>query len=267
MKPRFDHLVLGVANLEHAENEFRDHGFDVLDRKDGSGPMNNRLVRFADGSFIELVVFIEPSSHRFAPRWSKGSGWIDYALNASDFSIETDQLRSVTDRDAPRRSLSKVSPNIGRSWKLNLIEPGVGGFDAALPFLVEEKTPPEWRLPRLPSDVVQPHGIAGISGVTVVTDDAERSGLLLSALFGKPQKIDSRHGSGTMAVLFTFDNNWVELVQPLSSTTAIATHIQQFGTGLYEAVLRGTEEMDSLPIILKYGAKIGITRAPGYPFL
>lgn len=266
MKARFDHLVLGVANLEQAEKDFCGQGFDVLNREDASGPMQNRLVRFSDGSFIELVAFVEPSNHRFAPRWAKGSGWIDYALNAKDFSSETDQLKKVSGRDAPRRSLSKLSPSVGKAWELELIEPGVGGFDAVLPFLIEEKTPSEWRLPRLPNHVVQPHGISGISGVTVVTDDAERSGMMLSTLLGKPMAISSRHGSGTMAILFAFGDNWVELVQPLSSATAVATHIQQFGTGLYETILRGAEEMESLPIAVRYGGKLGISRASGYPF-
>lgn len=266
MKARFDHLVLGVTNLEQAEKDFREQDFDVLDRKDASGPMHNRLVRFSDGSFIELVAFVEESNHRFAPRWSKGSGWIDYALNSYDFSSETDQLRRVAGQDAPRRSLSKLSQSVGKTWRLDLIEPGVGGFDAVLPFLIEEKTPSEWRLPYLPGDVMQPRGIAGISGVTVVTDDVEQSGPMLSALFGKPMEVVSRHGPGTMAILFTFGDNWVELVQPLSNVTAVATHIQQFGTGLYEAILRGTEELESLPVALKYGGKIGISSASGYPF-
>lgn len=250
--PRIDHLVLGVANLEQAEADFRNSGFDVLDRGDAAGPMQNRLVRFADGSFLELLAFSGDSKHRFAPRWIKGSGWIDFALNSSDFSRQAEALWAATGRELPRRSLNKHAPAVGKSWELDLIEPGLGAFDSVLPFLIEEKTPTEWRLPVLEPHLSQPHGIAGVRGVTCVTDDLERSKALLSALFGRPAAISSRHGAGTIAVLFEDEKIWVELVQPINSATAIGTHIQKYGTGLYEATLLGSETLDSLPVAAKY---------------
>ncbi|MBD0417400.1 VOC family protein [Oryzicola mucosus] len=264
--PRIDHLVLGVINLEQAESDFRHCGFDVLDRGDAAGPMQNRLVRFADGSFLELLAFSGDSTHRFAPRWMKGSGWIDFALNASDFSRQTEALRSETGRELPRRSLSKPAPNVGKSWELDLIEPGVGAFDPVLPFLIEEKTPTEWRLPPLGDDIRQPHGISAVRGVTCVTDDLERSKTLMSAVFGRPAAIASRHGAGTIAVLFEEEKIWVELVQPINSATAIGTHIQKYGTGLYEATLLGNEAIESLPVAARHRAKLRVSSVDGFPF-
>ncbi|MET3926676.1 VOC family protein [Devosia sp. 2618] len=264
--PRIDHLVLGVASLEQAGADFRNSGFDVLDRGDAAGPMQNRLVRFADGSFLELLAFSGDSMHRFAPRWIKGSGWIDFALNASDFSRQTEALRAATGRDLPRRSLSKHAPTVGKSWELDLIEPGVGAFDPVLPFLIEEKTPTDWRLPPLGGDIRQPHGISGVRGVTCVTDDLERSKTLLTAMFGKPAAISSRHGAGTIAVLFEDERIWVELVQPINSATAIGTHIQKYGTGLYEATLLGSEVIESLPAAARHRAKLRVSSVDGFPF-
>lgn len=264
--PRIDHLVLGVANIEQAEADFRQSGFDVFDRGDAPGPMQNRLVRFADGSFLELLAFTGDSTHRFAPRWAKGSGWIDFALNASDFSSQTTALRAATGQDLPRRSLSKHAPNVDKSWELDLIEPGRGALDPVLPFLIEEKTPTEWRLPPLDGDIGQPHGIRAVRGVTCITDDLARSQHLLSAIFGKPAAIASRHGAGTIAVLFEDEKLWVELVQPFNSATAIGTHIQKYGTGLYEATLLGTESMESLPAATRHRAKLRVSRVDGFPF-
>lgn len=266
MMQRFDHLVLGVDDLRRAEADFRDFGFDVLDRMDATGPMHNRLVRFSDGSFIELLAFAQDSTHRFFPRWTKGSGWIDYAMNSSDFGERTNLLEARVGTKLPRRSLSKLSPSVGKNWELDLIEPGVGGIDQVLPFLIEERTPSDWRLPKLSEDVVQPHGITGVAGVTVVTDDIENSKLLLSTLFGQPRLLNSRYGTETVAVLFDDGRNWVELVQPISNATALGAHIQKFGTGLYAATLRGNETVDSLRVATKYGARLSVTNKEVFPF-
>ena len=263
---RIDHLVLGVDNIEQAEADFRQSGFDVLNRGNAPGPMQNRLVRFADGSFLELLTFTGDSTHRFAPRWSKGSGWIDFALNASDFSHQAKALQAATGKDLPRRTLSKPAPNVGKSWELDLIEPGRGAFDPVLPFLIEEKTPTEWRLPPLDSDIRQPHGISAVRGVTCITDDLARSQQLLSTIFGKPATIASRHGAGTIAVLFETEKLWVELVQPFNSATAIGTHIQKYGTGLYEATLLGSESMEFLPAAALHRAKLCVSSVDSFPF-
>jgi hypothetical protein len=228
--------------------------------------MQNRLVRFADGSFLELLAFSGDSTHRFAKRWSKGSGWIDFALNSSDFSRQSEALRLAIGGELPRRSLSKHSPIAGQLWELDLIEPGIAASDAVLPFLIEEKTPIEWRILTLERHVCQPHGISGVRGVTCVTDDLERSKALLSALFGKPAAISSRHGAGTIAVLFEAETIWVELVQPINSATAIGTHIQKYGTGLYEATLLGKEAIEALPVATKHRTKLRVSSVDGFPF-
>lgn len=266
MIQRFDHLVLGVEDLDRAEVDFRNSGFDVLDRKGALGPMRNRLVRYADNSFIELLAFDGESEHRFRQRWSKGSGWIDYAMNSSNFEGRPELLEQVAGVCLPRRTISKLSPFTREHWHLELIEPSVGGLDPVLPFLIEERTPLEWRIPKLPDTIIQPHGITGVAGVTLVTDDIQRSKSLLATLFGKPKPIDSRHGAGTIAILFEDGLNWVELVQPIKSATALGTHIQKFGTGLYAATLRGSESIKNLPVAAKYSAVLSVAATDKYPF-
>lgn len=62
-------------------------------------------------------------------------------------------------------------------------------------------------------------------------------------------------------MLFEDEKIWVELVQPINSATAIGTHIQKYGTGLYEATLLGNEAIESLPVAARHRAKLRVSSA------
>jgi len=253
MLDRFDHVVLGVADIAEATRAFQRAGFDVLDRKDPPGASEGRFVRFRDGSSIELLTFHSPSPHRFQTRFASGPGWIDYAVNAKDLAPAEKALAEISSAAPFRRTVGKKMAD-GNEWGLELSEPSVSLGEPVLPFLTRDLTPPHWRVAALPSNVEQPSGIFGIAGVTVVTPQFAASEPSMRALFGTPQEISSRYGAGTTSLLFRFGENWVELVEARDSQTEIGKHLGRRGAGLYDVSLRGADQPQPLEVGALFGA-------------
>lgn len=257
MLDRFDHVVLGVADIGAATKAFQRAGFDVLDRKDAPGASESRFVRFRDGSSIELLTFTGPSSHRFQTRFARGEGWIDYAVNTGDLGPCESALAQSSSALPFRRTVGKKTAD-GNEWALELSEPSVSLDEPVLPFLTKDLTPANWRVAALPLDVEQPFAISGISGVTVVTHNLSASVPPMRALFGVPEAISSRHGPHTNSLLFRFGNNWIELVEARDSQTDIGKHLSSRGAGLYDVSLRGADQPQLLEIGTLFGACLRI---------
>jgi hypothetical protein len=78
-----DHLVIRVHDLEQTIDNFSALGFTV--QRGGThadGVTHNALIGFADGSYVELIAFLQPAPGR---RWWEagqrhGNGFVDFAL-------------------------------------------------------------------------------------------------------------------------------------------------------------------------------------------
>ena len=83
MLTRLDHLVILVLDLELASDDYRKLGFSVSPGGEhADGLTRNALVPFEDGTYLELVSFLDPEDptdnvwgwRRFYPQ----EGLIDY---------------------------------------------------------------------------------------------------------------------------------------------------------------------------------------------
>jgi catechol 2,3-dioxygenase-like lactoylglutathione lyase family enzyme len=81
---RLDHLVILVRDLDQAVREYEVLGFTVTPGGEhADGLTRNALIPFRDGSYLELVAFLDPEDPRenvwgwraFLP---SGGGLIDY---------------------------------------------------------------------------------------------------------------------------------------------------------------------------------------------
>ncbi len=79
-----DHLVILVEKLEEAVTGYEVLGFRVtLGGEHADGLTRNALVPFADGTYLELVAFIDPAGGRdnvwgWRPFLEIGGGLVDY---------------------------------------------------------------------------------------------------------------------------------------------------------------------------------------------
>lgn len=254
MLTRFDHVVLGVADLDGASHAFRDAGFDVFDRGQ-PGPMQNRLIRFPDWSFIELIAFREPSQHRFWEPVSKGDGWVDYAICVEGIGNVQGALRDARVAVGDIRRVVQPAAN-GRNWEMDLLLAGLGVGSPALPFLTEDLTPLDWRLPPLPAGREQPEGASGIAGATVLVSSLASALPDLVALYGAPTSCATKAGGDPFSARFDFNGRWLDFVVPDRGSEE-AAHLDKRGDGLFSVTLRSRKaRAERLPVGEAFGAAL-----------
>src|SRR5262249_35770007 len=157
-----DHLVVVVPELDAAVASYRGLDFTVV--PGGRHPIgtHNALIAFADGSYLELIAFFEPNAqHRWFQRLQQGGGLIDFRLQTDDLAADAGAFRAAGVALADPRPLSRVRPDGYKlSWVLSI--PDAHGGVA--PFLIEDETPRDERVPRA---TVHANGVTGIRLVTV----------------------------------------------------------------------------------------------------
>ena len=98
-----DHIVIRVHDLTQTIENFTALGFTVQQGgTHADGVTHNALIGFADGSYIELIAFLQAAPQR---RWwdvgqRHGDGFVDYALLPSSVGAVIDAAhgRGLLDR-------------------------------------------------------------------------------------------------------------------------------------------------------------------------
>lgn len=169
-----DHLVILVGDLDQAVADYQALGFAITPGgTHADGLTHNALVVFADGTYLELIAFVDPTDTRdnvwgwrqFVPT---GGGLIDYCAASPDLTKETERLR--------HDGLAVGEPSDGGrqrpdSKQLRWRSARFDQPHRELPFLIEDVTP---RALRVPTDhISHPNGIVAVSELTIVVDDLD----------------------------------------------------------------------------------------------
>ncbi|KAM7184921.1 Glyoxalase-like domain containing protein [Naviculisporaceae sp. PSN 640] len=236
MHPVLDHIVLLVPHqtLQNLPSWITDAFTVINGGAHAGGETENKLIVFRDGTYIELIAFVDglDPEKRKRHRWgSRSEGRIiDWALslvdidNASveertgnaevEFKKVQERIREAHTgieyeepvaggRTTPAGVVLKwatSSPVVSNSWE-GSADGGIGGGE--LPFWCLDRTPRPWRVPHLDvGNVTHPSGVTGIAGVTVLFRDAgllEKVGAVYEAIHGysSGSTLASHAGSGT----------------------------------------------------------------------
>ena len=191
MKFGLDHVVIAVADLAKAVEDYRALGFTVqIGGRHPGRTSHNALVVFEDGAYLELIAWQEPGP---AERWynehaKHGDGLMDFALIPEDVprAVEEAKARGLVlngpiDGGRVRPDGQQVKWQTGRQ----------ATFD--LPFLCGDVTPRELRVP---AGEVRRHanGATGVAKVAVAVQDLKASLLRYRALLGSGPGEDGRGG-------------------------------------------------------------------------
>lgn len=181
MNFRLDHLVIAVADLAQAVEDYRALGFTVqVGGRHPGRTSHNVLVAFDDGAYLEIIAWSGPDP---AERWynvhaEHGDGLMDYAL------IPESVPQAIA--DAKARGLALKGPIEGGRMRpdgkaLHWQTARQATFD--LPFLCGDVTPREWRVP---DGAARRHanGALGLAAVAVAVHDLEASAERYRALLG-----------------------------------------------------------------------------------
>ena len=184
---RLDHLVILVSDLGLAAADYERLGFAVTPGGEhADGLTRNALVPFEDGSYFELVSFLDPEDptdnfwgwREFLPR----EGLIDYCVASDDLESDVGRLESLSfSVDGPDDGGRRLPDGEKIRWR----SARVRQEGRLLPFLIEDLTPRELRVPGGPA-AEHPNGATGIVRLEISAPNVEEAAVSLVTLVEPP---------------------------------------------------------------------------------
>jgi len=166
MLRQLDHVVFVFRDLPAAMDDYRRRGFTVTPGGEHSDRVtHNALIPFADGTYVELVGFRDPSrslTHRWWRIAADGGGIADFALLSDDIARDAAALTELL--QIPPREGGRITPDgVELKWRTAVLKP-------PLPFIIEDLTPREFRVPG-GAAADHANGATGIASVIVGATD------------------------------------------------------------------------------------------------
>jgi hypothetical protein len=251
MPSMIDHIVIVDRDLDVMVQQAESLGFTVVPGGEHAGGMtHNALIAFRDGSYIELIAFIDPdqrSTHRWWPRLWKGGGLVDFALLCADLEAEADAIRARGLELPDVVENGRLRPDGQRlEWRQAFPQQVVG--ESGLPFLIEDVTPRSLRVPHEPDQVTHRNGVTGIAGVTLLVDDLVRASGALADITGhevtqrEPEVPGARHQA--RVEIGDELGQWIAVAVPdmairegFDEAALPARYLEKYGLGPFSAVL------------------------------
>jgi hypothetical protein len=258
-----DHIVILVRDLDQAAADYARAGFTVTPGgTHAAGTTHNALISFGDGTYFELIAFFEPEQpqeHRWWTRLADGEGLIDYALLSDDLNHDADELRGRDLAIEGPADGGRTRPDGQRiAWRSMMLGRGIG--NPTLPFVIEDVTPREMRVP---GGAAEQHqlGVTRVAGLTLVTNNLDEAAAALTSLLGTPGE-DVIVDEGAM-LRFALGEQWLALLQPGDPHSPAGQYLSARGEGPYEVVLSaesgpGPGAGDILPLDQTHGARLRV---------
>jgi catechol 2,3-dioxygenase-like lactoylglutathione lyase family enzyme len=258
-----DHIVIAVRDLAQAADDYRQAGFTVTPGGEHTGgATHNALVSFADGAYFELIAFKEPDrpqEHKWWAKLSQGEGTVDYALLSDGLEAEARRLRQAgVHVDGPRDGGRERPDGQRIAWRTI----GLEVDDAPLPFLIEDITARELRVP-IGAVTEHPLGITGVAGLSLLVADLDRARGPFEAILGTPGESSATDIAGVRrAQRFNVGPHWIDLAEADPAADELQKHITERGVSPYEIVLTTTGAAPgTLPLNQTHAARIRLEPA------
>jgi catechol 2,3-dioxygenase-like lactoylglutathione lyase family enzyme len=236
-----DHIVVVVGSLEGAIANYSKLGFTVVaGGSHAAYGSRNALIAFADGSYLELIAFENPTlNHPWVEKLAKGGGLIDFCFQTSDLRADVDAYRRAGVEISDPSPLTRTRPD-GYLLKWVLAIPGRDS--GTVPFLIEDETP---RDERVPKERAHPNGALGIAALTVAVEALQRLGTFYSRLLGTPPKEIDLPDLGASGKGFAVGSNSIELLTPKNTTGPLAEWIRVRGPSPFAARFKSASKAGS----------------------
>jgi catechol 2,3-dioxygenase-like lactoylglutathione lyase family enzyme len=233
-----DHLVIAVPDLETARKSYGDLGFTVV--TGGRHPVgtHNALIAFRDESYLELIAFYEPNpKHKWWEPLQKGGGLVDVCCVTDELRGDTAAFRRAGLEIDDPSPLSRTRPD-GYQLRWVLSIPQVGSRGVA-PFLIEDETPREERVPRT---MTHPNGVTGVDGIVIAVDDVARVRRWYAKALGQPGQDVERPDLDAAGARFTVGPHTFEILAARGARSPLAAWVAARGPSPYAATLRSAGE-------------------------
>lgn len=184
-----DHIIILLPYKDVVEPPtwLTDHFTISPGGRHADGKTENRLIVFQDGTYIELIAFInDDPAHRSGHWWDKEYGTVDYALTSAgrfDPNIRKRLESAVSGITfAKPQAGGRTRPDgVRMEWEVTFPQ---GTERGMIPFWCHDITPRERRVPK--QNRIHPSGALGVSAVLLKLPRAqiEQMDKALAAVFG-----------------------------------------------------------------------------------
>jgi len=216
-----DHIVIAVNDLDTAIETYKKLGFSVVEGGKHPTGSYNALVGFDDGSYIEILAFYEEAPDH--PWWDllhqRGGGLIDFCMVTDDIRGDHAKLRELGVEMSDIVDLSRKRPD---GYLLEWINNKTyGEYQSVIPFVIEDKTPREERVPK---ETDHDNGVTGIHTMTFAVSDVTLPKRILGAMLGDPTDVqyDDLKASG---IRFEVGEHTLEYLAPDDETSPLQSHL------------------------------------------
>jgi len=231
-----DHLVIVVRDLERAVQSYAALGFTVV--RGGKHPIGteNALIGFADGAYLELLAFVVPDSpHPWFAALAKGGGLVDFCLQTDDLAAEIARFRQAgVELSDPLRLTRERPDGYQLGWLLSFPPIDRAG---ALPFLIDDETPRDERVPR---EVAHPNGATGIETLVVAVPDSSELRPIYARIADAGWKVQPNDLQAA-GFAVRIGPHVVELLSPTTATSPLMGWLRTRGASPYAIRLKSRE--------------------------
>ena len=172
-----DHIVILLPHedVAHPPKWLTDYFTITPGGRHAGGQTDNKLIVFQDGSYIELIAFVDDDpKHRAGHRWgNKQVGIIDFALITEDYA--ENHYKVLKDRlEETNLGVKYEPPTLGGrkredgkvlEWKVTVPEPPVERGET--PFFCHDVTPRELRVPFSSESTSHKSGAYGVTELKI----------------------------------------------------------------------------------------------------
>jgi hypothetical protein len=240
-----DHVSVCGSNLDTMQQAFAAAGLGTdYGGPHSTGGTHMALLGFDDGSYIELIApqsGVPGDGNGWGKLMADNAGPCAWAVEPKDITEEVARLKAAgMTVNGPKQGSRKKPDGMAIEW--DTADVGTGAPGSTLPFLIQDRTPREWRVSA--SKSVQGSGIGGVEVAVIAVNDLNNAIALFRKAYGWSAPLTEDHGEFD-AKLAYFPGEPVILAAPSGGHSWLADRLQKDG-GSPAAYLLSTQDLNAV---------------------